>query len=248
MLKPSEWWPVTPGATYNAMIYPLTNYTIAGTIWYQGESNVGTAATYQRLFTSMIGAWRQSWNKEFPFYFVQIAPFAGYGDSTSAAFLREAQTKSQSFPHTGMVITSDLVDNIKDIHPKLKKEVGWRLANYALAETYGKKNIAYKSPEFKTMKIEKDKIRIYFDHAENGLISKGGPPSEFYIAGSDGKFIPASAKIEGSTVLVWNKSIRQPVAVRFGFTSAAMPNLFSKEGLPVNTFRTDTNTNEMATR
>jgi sialate O-acetylesterase len=138
-----------------------------------------------------------------------------------------------------MVVTSDLVDNIKDIHPQMKKEVALRLANYALAETYKKNISGYKSPTYKSMKVEKDKIRIYFNDAEKGLVAKGNTPTEFYIAGEDKKFIPASAKIDGNTVIVWNKEIKNPVAVRFGFTNAAMPDLFSKGGLPVNLFRTD---------
>lgn len=138
-----------------------------------------------------------------------------------------------------MVITTDLVDNINDIHPQMKKEVGLRLANYALAHTYGKKDLVYKSPTYKSLRVEKDKIRLSFNDAEKGLIAKGGAPTEFYIAGEDKNFVPATAKIEGNTVVVWNKSIKNPVAVRFGFTNAAMPNLFSKEGLPVNNFRTD---------
>ena len=138
-----------------------------------------------------------------------------------------------------MVVTSDLVDNINDIHPQMKKEVGLRLANLALAEIYRKNIAGYKSPMYQGMKIEKDKIRLSFTNAEKGLVSKGGAPTEFYIAGADRKFVPASAKIVGNTVIVWNKEIKNPVAVRFGFTNAATPNLFNKEGLPVNLFRTD---------
>lgn len=238
-LTPSGGWPINAGATFNGMIYPIINYSIAGTIWYQGESNVGTASAYQQLFTTMINAWRKEWQKKFPFYFVQIAPYAGYGDNSSSAFLREAQTKTLSVSKTGMILTSDLVNDINDIHPKMKKQVGERLAAYALAETYGEKNIFYKSPMFEKMQIEKDKIRIYFSNAGNGLISKDGPVTEFYIAAADKKFVAAHAKIEGNTVVVWNKDILKPVAVRFGFRNAAMPNLFNKEGLPVNLFRTD---------
>jgi len=237
-LKPSQWWPVKPGLAYNAMIYPLISYSIAGTIWYQGESNVGAAPTYTSLFTTMIGAWRKAWQKEFPFYFVQIAPFAGYGDSSGAAFLREAQTKTLALPNTGMVLTSDLVDNINDIHPKMKKEVGERLADLALAEAYGQKNIVYKIPMYKNMQVEKNKIRIYFTNAENGLIGKG-PLTEFYIAGEDKNFVVASAKIEGNSVVVWSKDVPKPVAVRFGFRNGAILNLYNKEGVPVNLFRTD---------
>ena len=238
-LTASQWWPVKPGMTYNAMIHPLTGYNIAGSIWYQGESNTGTAATYQSLFTTMIGSWRKAWQKDFPFYYVQIAPYAGYGNMNIAPLLREAQTKSMSYPNTGMVVISDLVDNINDIHPKMKKEVGLRLANYALAQTYSRNVVAYKSPDYKSMKVEKDKIRISFDQAGSGLVTKGGTLTEFYIAGEDQKFVPAQAKIEGNTVVVWSKSVKNPVAVRFGFSNGAMPNLFTKEGLPVNLFRTD---------
>lgn len=239
-LKKVPWGPIHAGYAYNAMIYPLINFPIAGSIWYQGEANVSAAATYNTLFAAMIQSWRKDWNKEFPFYYVQIAPYSGYGaDNENSALLREAQTKTLSVPNTGMVITSDLVDNIKDIHPQMKKEVGLRLANYALAQTYGKKDRAYKSPTYQNMKVEKGKIRLFFNDADKGLVTKDGGPTEFYIAGEDKIFVPATAKIEGNTVLVWNKSIKNPVAVRFGFTNAAMPNLFSKEGLPVNSFRTD---------
>jgi sialate O-acetylesterase len=237
-LRPSQWWPVNAGATYNAMIYPLTNYSIAGAIWYQGESNVGTASTYTQLFTTMIDSWRKAWQKELPFYFVQIAPYAGYGDSSASAFLREAQTKTLALSNTGMVLTSDLVDNINDIHPKMKREVGERLVNLALAETYGQQNIAYKIPMYKSMQVEKNKVRVSFTNAEKGLVSKG-PLAEFYIAGEDQKFVPATAKIEGSTIVVWSKDVAKPAAVRFGFRNAAMLNLYNKEGVPVNLFRTD---------
>ena len=238
-LKPVPWGPIAPAATYNAMIYPIIKYSIAGVIWYQGEANVDAASTYHELFSTMIEAWRKAWQNEFPFYYVEIAPFAGYGDNSSSAFLREAQKQTLSVPKTGMVVITDLVNDINDIHPKLKKEVGERLANYALSETYGKTGIVYKSPMYKSMKVEKDKIRISFENVENGLMSKGDTLTEFFIAGNDKNFVPARAKIEGNTVVVWNDEIKKPVAVRFGFRNAAMPNLFSKDGLPVDPFRTD---------
>ena len=142
-------------------------------------------------------------------------------------------------PHTGMVLTTDLVDNINDIHPKLKKEVGQRLANYALAENYGKNIAAYQSPQYKSMKLEKNRVRIYFDHASHGLVSKGGAPNEIFIAGADHNFLPAQARIEKDMLVVWNDSIQNPVAVRFAFSNAPQPNLFNVEGLPVIPFRTD---------
>ncbi len=232
-------WPVTPGVAFNAMIAPLIPYEIAGAIWYQGESNAGNANHYQSLFTTMIGAWRNAWQKDFPFYYVQIAPYAGYGNNNIAPLLRDAQTKSLSYPKTGMVVIHDLVDNINDIHPKMKKEVGLRLANVALSEHYKKQGITFKSPQFKSMKVEKNKIRLYFDDAPNGLLSKNGASTDFVIAGADQQFVPATAKIEGNTIVVSDKNINDPVAVRFGFTNSAMPNVFSAEGLPVNIFRTD---------
>jgi sialate O-acetylesterase len=237
-LKSSDRWPILPGLTYNAMINPITDYAIAGVIWYQGEGNVGAFATYQSLFTTMIGSWRQAWHKELPFYFVQIAPFSGYS-GISGALLREAQTKTLSLPNTGMVVIHDLVGDVKDIHPRNKKDVGVRLANYALAATYGKTVAPFKSPMYKSMVIEKDKVIINFANAENGLTSRGAALTDFYIAGEDKIFMPAVAVIKENTVIVSNKNVKNPMAVRFGFTNSAMPNLFSKEGLPVNIFRTD---------
>jgi sialate O-acetylesterase len=238
-LTPIPWGPIRTAATYNAMIHPIINFSIAGVIWYQGEANVGEASTYYLLFSTMISSWRKAWQKDFPFYFVQIAPYAGYGNNISGALLQEAQNKTTTLPKTGVVVINDLVTDVKDIHPKNKKDVGIRLANYALAEVYGRKGITYKNPAYKSMKAEKGKIRIYFEDADKGLVSKNGAPTEFYVAGDDKVFMPAIVKIDGSSVVVWNKNIPNPVAVRFGFTNSSIPNLFSKEGLPVNIFRTD---------
>jgi sialate O-acetylesterase len=238
-LKAADWWPVTPGYTYNAMIYPNINYAIAGVIWYQGEANVGTASTYEPLLSTMIKSWRAAWQKDFPFYLVQIAPFEGYGTSNSSSILREEQTKVLSVANTGMIVVSDLVDDIKDIHPKNKKDVGLRLANLALSKTYNITGLPYQYPLYSSMAVEKNKIKISFANADQGLMAKGDTINGFYISGADKIFVPAQAKIVGNTVVVSNKNIKEPVAVRFGFTSASTPNLFSKEGLPVNLFRTD---------
>lgn len=238
-LTPSNGWPIRPGATFNAMIYPLQNFPIAGSLWYQGESNSGTASTYEPLLTSMINSWRSGWKNDFPFYLVQIAPFAGYGNQNVAPLLREQQTKIAGYPNTGMVVIHDLVDNINDIHPKMKKEVGERLANLALVKTYGVTGLPYLYPQYKSMEVEKDKVRIRFANADAGLVTRGGEPTDFFIAGEDRVFYPAKAKISGNTVVVAAKGVKKPVAVRFGFSNSAMPNLFSREGLPVNIFRTD---------
>ena len=238
-LKPAAWWPHEPGMAYNAMIHPLIPFRIGGVIWYQGESNVSTHGSYRRLFTRMIEAWRAAWNAELPFYFVQIAPHTYGDDHIRAALLREAQTEAASHPKTGMVVISDLVDNVKDIHPQSKREVAERLALYALADTYGITGLHYRSPQYRSHQIEGGSVRIQFDHVPTGLVARGGPPSDFTIAGADGKFVPAAAVIEGAAVVVSSPGVPDPVAVRFGFNNSAMPNLFSTEGMPVNLFRTD---------
>ncbi|MEI7736905.1 MAG: sialate O-acetylesterase [Ferruginibacter sp.] len=247
LLKQSEgkvwssdiWWPAKAGICYNAMIAPITNYNIAGTIWYQGESNTDAAFTYEKLFITMIAAWRKAWQNNFPFYYVQIAPSAHYQGKYSGALLREAQVNCKTITNTGMVVISDLITDINNIHPQNKKDVGLRLANYALAQTYQQTGFAYKSPQYNNMMVEKNKIRISFTDAGDGLMSKNGEPVAFLIAGSDKVFLPATVKIDGNTIVVLNKYILQPVAVRFAFDNTSIPNLFSKNGLPVNSFRTD---------
>jgi len=233
--------PNKPGLIYNAMIYPISNYTIAGTIWYQGEGNTTRAHAYQKMFTGMIGEWRKQFNNEFPFYYVQIAPYT-YESTYEAALLMEQQTHSLSYPKTGMVVITDLVDNIKSQHPLNKLDVGLRLANLALAETY-KKDIpapVYKNPLYKRMEIAKSKINVYFDYAPNGFKIKGeGIPTEFLIAGADQNFLPADVKLEKDHIIVTNKQIPNPVAVRFSFSNTGMSNIFNKEGLPLTPFRTD---------
>ena len=236
-LRQDNRWPKKPGAVYNAMIYPLQPLQIAGAIWYQGEGNTAAPLTYKKMMEQLILSWRKGFSKDFPFYYVQIAPFT-YGDVETGTLVREQQVKMLTIPKTGMVVISDCVEDVKDIHPRYKKPVGERLANYALADTYGKTGIAFKSPVYNSMKVEKNKIRIMFDNA-NGLVSKGGEPTEFLIAGEDGKFVPAKAKIDGNTVMVSSKEIKSPVAVRFGWPNSSVPNLFSKDGLPVSCFRTD---------
>ena len=237
-LEEFAWWPKNPGVTYNAMIRPLVPYGIAGALWYQGESNTKAPYTYQKLMKTMIESWRADFGKEFPFYYVQIAPFK-YGRNYEGALIREQQSKLLSVPKTGMVVISDAVENVEDIHPKFKKPVGDRLANLALAETYKRPLQGYQSPIYKSMQVEKGKVRVSFSYAEVGLISKGGDPTQFMIAGEDQKFFPATAKIDGSMVVVSSKEVKSPVAVRFCWDNTSISNLFNKAGLPVSCFRSD---------
>lgn len=239
-LPATPWGPYKPGKIYNAMIAPVTNYAIAGTIWYQGEANVGIAPAYQKTFTSMIAAWRKAWEKEFPFYYVQIAPFT-YGKKNEAALLMEQQTRSQSFPNTGMVVITDLVDDVTNIHPENKYDVAIRLANLALGDTYKKNNGVYKSPVYKNMEVSKGKVKVFFENAPSGFLIKGTnkKATEFYLAGEDKNFVLAEVKIEKDHLVLSSKQVPNPVAVRFAFSNTAIGNLFSKEGLPVTPFRTD---------
>ena len=236
--NPTPWWPYTPGATYNAMIAPIINYDIAGATWYQGESNVVAPDTYSKVLTTMIDCWRKSWKKDLPFYYVQIAPFP-YGNKFIGSLVREQQSKVMAHPNVGMAVITDLVDDVKDIHPKSKRGVGERLANWALAATYHKEGIVYKSPFYKNMEVQQNKAILSFDNAPNGLTASGKNITEIYIAGEDKIFFAATASIKKDKLFVSCTEVPNPVAVRFAFNNAAIGNLFSKEGLPVGPFRTD---------
>ncbi len=226
------------GQMHNGMIAPLQPFAIRGVIWYQGESNVGNGMKYRDKTEALIKGWRRVWGADMPFYFVQIAPWANYGPGGLPA-LWEAQVASLKVPHTGMVVTTDLVDNIKDIHPGNKKDVGNRLALWALAKTYGKKNVVYSGPLYKAMAVEGSKVRLRFAHVAGGLKSRDGKAlTEFEIAGADGKFVPAKAVIDGETVVVEAVGVGSPMQVRFGWRKIANPNLANKEGLPASPFRT----------
>lgn len=237
-LIPYIWRPVGPGVLYNAMIAPLIPFRIAGTIWYQGESNASFPQSYYSLFSTLIRSWRNDFGYEFPFYFVQIAPFT-YDKGDRADLIREAQMKTLSVSRTGMVVTTDLVDDIKNIHPKDKQTVGKRLANLALEKQYAVPGIIGQSPVYRSMKVEKNKIRVFFDYLPTKLVCKGVSPSCLEIAGEDLHFVQAEGKIEKNRLIVYSKSIKHPVAVRFAFKNDAVGNLFSQEGLPVSPFRTD---------
>ena len=225
---------------YNAMINPIINYAIKGAIWYQGEANIGEADIYNKLFATMIKSWRKAWNiGEFPFYYVQIAPYNYQNGNNTSAYLREAQLKTLSVPNTGMAVTMD-IGNVNNIHPKDKPSVGKRLSLWALNKTYKQTDIkVYSGPIYKNMKVEGSKIRLTFDYASSGLMTKENPLTGFEIAGTDMIFTPADAVIDGSTVLVNSNKVNKPIAVRYAFTDTTMGTLFNKEGLPASSFRTD---------
>jgi sialate O-acetylesterase len=237
-IKPNPWCAIKPGSVYNTMIAPLLNYNIAGVIWYQGESNTVAAASYTKLFTSMISTWRSAWGKQFPFYYVQIAPFK-YGDRNIAALLREAQTHSMSLNNTGMVVITDITGDTTDIHPKNKRDVGYRLAGWALAETYNRPGLIYKNALYKSMDVKDGKAILSFDNAGSGLTSNDKAITQVYIAGDDRVFYPAQVTIDHDKLVVWSALVKQPAAVRYAFGNTAVGNLFGPGNLPVNPFRTD---------
>ncbi len=240
--SPIEPWTIAGGkggGMYNGMIAPLVPLAIRGAIWYQGESNCGNGLKYYPKMRALIEGWRKVWGCDFPFYFVQIAPFAGYGPG-SLPLLWEAQVASLKIPRTGMAVTTDIVANIKDIHPRDKIDVGNRLALWALAKDYGRKDLVYSGPLYKSMQVEGNKLRLTFAHVGGGLASRDGKPlSEFEIAGADGKFVPARAMIDGRTVVVEAPGVSAPTQARFGWRNQADPNLANKEGLPASPFQTN---------
>lgn len=242
----------TPTALYNGMIAPLVPFALRGALWYQGESNcIGDTnrLAYTDKMEALILGWRQVWGEgPFPFYSVQIAPFRYYTatpqprvDTPDALpLLWEAQINSLRIRNTGLAVTTDLVDNLSDIHPTNKQDVGKRLALLALAKTYGRKDIVASGPVFKSVKLRDNKAILSFTETSGGLVSKDGKSLNWFsVAGSDGRFISASAVIVGDTVEVTSASLPRPKAVRFAWDETAQPNFFNGAGLPARPFRTD---------
>lgn len=226
--------PGTASVLFNGMIAPAIPYAMKGVIWYQGESNAGKSKEYQTLFPAMIADWRAKWKLgDFPFLYVQIAPFKGQPPE-----IREAQlvTLGKS-KNTAMAVTTD-VGNENDIHPKKKEPVGHRLSLAACALAYGEK-IEYSGPLYDSMKADGAKAVIAFTHVGGGLVAEGGELKGFTIAGADGKFVPAKAEIKGANVVVSAEGVAEPKAVRYGWANVPDVNLFNKEGIPASPFRTD---------
>ena len=235
----NPWGPGIPGVLYNAMIHPLLNYKIKGAIWYQGESNVLDARLYPSLMNTMITSWRKAWNVgEFPFYFVQIAPFT-YDKPYSGALMREAQLKCLTIPNTGMAATMDIAGDINDIHPKNKLDVGKRLALWALKKTYGMPQVTFSGPLYMGMRISGRNIILNFNYTDAGLKIARTAKNNFAISGADHVFYPATVKIQGTSLLVSSSKVKQPQAVRYAFTNSSEASLFNGAGLPASSFRTD---------
>ena len=232
------------GKFYVTMVKPLAPFALKGFCWYQGETNcfMGDTAQYPEKMKRLIDSWRGLWgSRELPFYFVQIAPFF-YSKTRGSVYLEPAfwgaQEKALALPHTGMVVTSDLVDSLQDLHPAYKWEIGRRLALWALAKDYGQPGV-YSGPVYKNMIIKGHKIELSFGEVGSGLVSHDGRALDWFeVAGVDGRFVQATAKIEGNDkVVVSAKGVDSPMVVRFGWNETAQPNLYNKEGLPAMPFR-----------
>jgi len=225
-------------ALYNGMIHPLLPFAIRGAIWYQGESNNGEGMLYYEKMRALITGWREVWNDPtMPFYFVQLAPYR-YRQPDQLPGIWEAQSAVLEVAGTGMAVTTD-IGNVADIHPRNKQEVGRRLGLWALTKTYGHDVGSYMGPIYQSMRIEGDRIRLFFDHADEGLVSRDGESlSWFTVAGFDREFVEAEALIDGNTVVVSSDQLSEPLAVRFGWHEEAEPNLANRVGLPAAPFRT----------
>lgn len=227
------------------MLHPLIGYGIKGAIWYQGESNENEGFKYRTLFTNMITDWRSLWGYDFPFFWVQLANYkavkAEPGESKWAE-VREAQNMALQLPATGQAVITD-IGEAYDIHPRNKKDVGYRLAQNALKVTYGK-NILGAGPVFESMQIENNRVILKFSNTGNGLSTKEknryGYVNGFSIASADKKFVWAKAYINGDNVVVFNEKIANPTAVRYGWADNPYDNnLTNSDGLLASPFRTD---------
>lgn len=232
---------------YNGMVHPVAGYTIKGCIWYQGETNYDRPAQYEKLFPAMVAFWRNEWGQgNFPFYFAQIAPYdnsiypqGNLNPRINSAYLRDAQRRAlSSIPAAGMIVLMDAGEE-KNIHPANKEIVGKRFAYLALGDSYGFKGFAYQSPLFDSLLINGNTATIKFKNAVNGLTGFGKPITQFEIAGADKNFYPAQAIIYRGTIQLSSPQVATPVAVRYAFKDFIVGELFSTEGYPVSSFRTD---------
>lgn len=243
-IPPKDWQPdphQNPTTLFNGMIAPLIPYAIRGAIWYQGENNVSTHDMhYFENLEAMVGSWRRLWHEgSFPFYIVQIAPFNYGRDAHWEPYIwRGEEQAAMQLPNSGIASTMD-IGNIKNIHPADKLDVARRLALIALAKTYARHNLVYSGPVFKSVRFTKGRAIISFTHVDGGLASRNEKALNWFeIAGADGKFVSANAKIVARRVVVSSPGVLHPKFVRFGWSDIAAPNLMNKSGLPALPFNT----------
>jgi sialate O-acetylesterase len=238
LARSSHYGPLKPSMLYNAMINPITKFNIKGTIWYQGEANVKRQENYEELFSLLINDWRQSWGYDFPFYYVQIAPYHYY--NKNSAYLREAQFNvMQKVNNTGMVSTLDIGDWGR-IHPGHKKEIGERLAYWALVKDYGFEGVTCDAPHYDYLEV-KDTLALVYFKGEVAEANIEQLDNCFEVAGEDSVFYPAKAQIREwkNFAEVWSDKVSKPVAVRYCFKKWTIGKMFGTNELPVSSFRTD---------
>lgn len=230
----------SPSVLFNAMVAPLVGYGMKGVLWYQGEANRNEPGNYAQLMQSMVEQWRALWKVgQFPFYYVQLAPYTYPNPREMVAFLREAQDKAQALiPNSGMAVSIDAGDQ-RTIHPANKMVVSKRLAYWALAKTYGREGIIYQGPAYKAMNIVADTVKVSFNNAANGLTTYGKELTNFEVAGADKVFYPAQAKITNEGIFLFSTQVKGPVAVRYAFKDWLTGELYNTDGLPAAPFRTD---------
>jgi len=233
-----------PAHLYNSLIAPLTRLPIAGVIWYQGESNEPWPNEYLALLPALIADWRAQWNQpDLPFGIVQLTAYRPRqtqpAESSRWAMIRDVQRRvSDAVPRVGLAVITD-IGNENDIHPANKRDVGSRLALWALAEVYGKPFVAG-GPRLRDANVSDGEVVLTFDQIGDGLVARGGAPLRgFAIAGEDRRFIWAEARIDGGRVIVRADDVPRPVAVRYGWSDYPAGNLFNVNGLPASPFRTD---------
>ncbi len=236
---------IRPFLLYNAIIHPLTNLSIKGICWYQGEANYKERESYTHLTQTMIQSWRTAFAQgNLPFYYVQIAPYNYEKKDSSladAAYFREAQQNIDKLDNTAMVTTTD-VGEAQNLHPKNKKPIGIRLAKTALNRTYGMLEVAYEGPQYDYAEFSKNKAIIHFrdETVTGGLTTNDATtPRYFFMAGKDQKFYAAMATIDRNTIVLINSKVGQPVAIRYAFTNYPITNLQNGAGIPALQFRTD---------
>ncbi len=227
-----------PKLLFNAMIHPLINFKLKGVLWYQGESNRDNSELYGRLFPLMVKDWRKWWNHDFPFYYVQIAPFAYSGEWNSAEIRQKQLESLKLIPNSGMAVTMDIGDK-HCIHPPVKKEVANRLLYLALNRTYGFKDIDDCGPIYDNMNVKEGKVVLTFKYAENGLYCQNRMVDGFEIAGDDGVFYSAKAIIiKRKNIELWSAEVPHPRKVRYGWCNYISGSLFDGSMLPASSFTT----------
>lgn len=228
--------PYEPCYLYEAGIRPLEQFPVRGVIWYQGESNAHNREAHEKLFKLLVESWRKNWNNgQLPFYYVQLSSI----DRPSWPWFRDSQRRMmQEIPYSAMAVSSDHGDSL-DVHPKNKQPIGERLGRWALNKTYGREDVVPSGPLFRGVEYKDGAAYVSFDYAEGLRASDGKPLRTFEVAETEGVYYPATAEVVGDRIKVYNKNVKNPLHVRYGWQPFTRANLVNGAGLPASTFRTE---------